>query len=109
MKNASTPNWLSNQQNGVLIRLHVQPKAARSEICGEYGEGASTRLKVRIAAPPVDGEANKELLRFLKKLTGIPALRIHLVRGETSKSKDVLFEGITVEKILTLLKDLAPA
>jgi hypothetical protein len=45
--------------------LHVQPGAKRTEVAGVHGEGAAARLKVRLAAPPVDGKANAELLRFL--------------------------------------------
>lgn len=92
------PRWVAPCAEGVVVRLHIQPKASRSEIVGEHGEGESVRLKIRIAAPPVDGEANEELVRFLKKLTKLPASRIQIVRGESSRSKDVLLQGISVEE-----------
>ena len=101
--NSSIPNWISEQSSGVLVRFYIQPKASRSEVCGEHGEGPSARLKIRIAAPPVDGAANEELIRFLKKITGVPSSRLHLVRGETSRSKDVLFQGMSVDEIATKL------
>ncbi len=94
---------MNENAEGVTVRLHIQPKASRSEISGEHGEGDSVRLKIRIAAPPVDGEANEELVRFLKKVTKIPTSRIHLLRGETSKSKDVLFENASVKDLTCLL------
>jgi len=97
------PEWISEQSNGTLVRLRIQPKAARSEICGEHGAEGNIRLKIRIAAPPVDGAANKELLRFLKKLTGIPVSRLQIVRGESSQSKNVLFQGVSVQDLLTKL------
>jgi uncharacterized protein (TIGR00251 family) len=87
----------------VTVRFHVQPGASRTEIVGEHGEGKDARLKIRIASPPVDGKANDALLQFLKRLTGLPTARIQLVRGETSRAKDVLFEGVSVEEILTKL------
>ena len=87
----------------MTIRLYVQPKTSRSEVIGEYGEDSDVRLKVRIAAPPVDGVANEALIGFLKKTTGIPSSRIHLVRGETAKKKDVLFQGASAEEIFASL------
>jgi uncharacterized protein len=86
--------------DGVLVRLQIQPKASKSEVIGLIGE--PPRLKIKVAAPPRDGEANQELLRFLKNLLGIPLRDLELVRGETSKMKDVLIRGLTVEKIVEL-------
>lgn len=83
------------KEGDTVVRFYIQPSASRTEIVGVHGDGPAARLKVRIAAPPVDGEANQELLRFLKKHTGIPAARIRILRGESSRSKDVLFVGIT--------------
>ncbi len=68
-----------------------------------HGDGPAARIKIRIAAPPVDGEANQELLRFLKKQTGIPAARIRFLRGESSRSKDVLFSGVGFKALLSLM------
>jgi len=100
----AAPSWITVTDKGVLVRFQIQPKASRSEIVGPHGEGENVRLKVRIAAPPVDGAANEELLSFLKKLTGIPSSRIHLIRGDTSKMKDVLFEGVAVAALREKLK-----
>lgn len=93
------PKWITKTADGILVNLQIQPKASRSEVVGEHGD----RLKIRIAAPPVDGEANQELIRFLKKQTGVATSRIHLVRGESSRSKDVLFLGASIEELLTKL------
>ena len=94
-----SPKWAIVSADGVMIKLHIQPQASRTEISGEYGDGKAVRLKIRIAAPPVDGEANQELIRFLKKLTNVPRARIRILRGETSKSKDVLLEGVTWSEV----------
>lgn len=69
----------------VVLALHVQPGAARTGVAGMHG-GA---LKVRLAAPPVDGKANAELLRFLAEAFGVPRRNVTLVRGETSRAKVV--------------------
>lgn len=71
---------------GVVLRLHVQPGARRTEMAGLHGE----RLKVRVAAPPVDGAANEALLGWLADAAGIARSRLSLLRGATSRQKDVL-------------------
>ena len=67
------------------LTLHVQPGASRTEVCGTHGDA----LKVRLAAPPVDGKANAELLRFLAEIFGVPRRNVTLLRGETSRAKVV--------------------
>jgi len=69
--------------------LHVQPGAKRTEVAGVHGEGAEARLKIRLAAPPVDGKANAELLRFLAAAFAVPLRAVTLLRGETSRQKTV--------------------
>ncbi len=72
-----------------MLDLHVQPGAKRTEPTGRHGEGTNQRLKVRLAAPPVEGRANAELLRFLAGAFGVPLRNVRLVRGETSRHKVV--------------------
>jgi uncharacterized protein (TIGR00251 family) len=55
-------------------------------------------LKVRLAAPPVDGEANEELIRFLAKLFDVPRRQVSILSGLTSKNKLIRVEGITGEE-----------
>ena len=73
----------------VELDLHVQPGAKRTEFAGRHGE----RLKVRIAAPPVDGAANDELVRFLAEAFGVPRRQVILVSGAASRSKRVRIEA----------------
>jgi uncharacterized protein (TIGR00251 family) len=79
--------------SGVRIQLHVQPRASRTEISGRHGNA----LKVRLAAPPVDGAANDLLLRFIADRLGVPLRSVTLERGTTSREKTVTVEGIAVE------------
>ncbi len=74
---------------GVELELQVQPRASRTEVIGPHG-GA---LKIRLAAPPVDGEANEELVRFLAKLLGVPKRAVEVVGGATAKRKRVRVLG----------------
>lgn len=101
------PKWISKSAEGTVVRLYVQPKASRSEVVGEHGEGDACRLKIRIAAPPVDSAANEELVHFMKKSVGIPASQIRLIRGATSRSKDLLLLGVSPEMAAEKFK-LAP-
>jgi uncharacterized protein len=75
------------EQRGPDVRLHVrvQPRASRSGVAGEHA-GA---LKIRLAAPPVDGAANDELVRFLSRTLRIAASRVRVVSGAASRSKVV--------------------
>jgi uncharacterized protein (TIGR00251 family) len=69
----------------VVLALHVQPGAKRSEFAGKHGNA----LKVKLGAPAVDGKANAELIRFLADAFGVPQRKIVIVRGETSRAKVV--------------------
>jgi uncharacterized protein len=81
--------WCREEGDGLVLQLHVQPGAKRTEIAGVHGEGAQARLKVRVAAPPADGKANAELLCFLAAAFGVPLRAVTLLRGETSRQKSV--------------------
>lgn len=82
------------------LRIHAQPRAARSDLAGVH----NGRLKIRLAAPPVDGAANEELVRFLARLLDVPRSRISLVAGGASKHKLVQVEGITLASTLSKLR-----
>ncbi|MEO6391761.1 MAG: DUF167 domain-containing protein [Pyrinomonadaceae bacterium] len=76
---------LSERDGWIIFSVRVVPRASRTEIVGLL-DGA---LKIRIAAPPVDGAANEELIRGLAKALGIPPREVGIVRGQTGKSKQI--------------------
>lgn len=82
-------SWRREDGGDLVLELHVQPGAKRTEVAGIHGAGAQARLKLRLAAPPVDGKANAELLRFLADAFGVPQRAVTLVRGEVSRQKTV--------------------
>lgn len=84
-----TAAWRREDGDAIVLQLHVQSNAKRTEIAGVHGEGAQMRLKIRLAAPPADGKANAELARFLAAQFGAPLARVALVRGATSQRKTV--------------------
>jgi uncharacterized protein (TIGR00251 family) len=71
----------------------VQPRASRTEIAGRYGDA----LKVRLAAPPVDGAANEVLVRFLAERLGVPRSAVRLESGAGGRAKVIAVEGIGLE------------
>lgn len=84
---------LTPTATGVRLTLHIQPRASRTEFAGLHGDA----LKVRLAAPPVDGAANDALLRFLAERLGVPRSALALVGGATSRRKVVEVTGLSAE------------
>ena len=82
--------WCRAAADGSLVlQLHAQPGAKRTEIAGVRGAGAEQRLRIRVAAPAVDGKANAALRAFLADAFGVALRNVELVRGEASRSKIV--------------------
>jgi hypothetical protein len=85
------------------LTVWVQPRSSRTEVAGMHGDA----VKIRLAAPPVDGAANEELIHFLADKLGLPRSAVTIATGHTGRRKTVAFEGIdrvTMEK--RLLKSL---
>jgi len=80
---------------GVRFAVRVQPRASRSEVCGVHGEA----LKVRLAAPPVDGAANDALVALLADEIGVARRSVRIVSGAAARSKMVEVEGIRSDLI----------
>ena len=91
--------WISRTKTGVVLNLHIVPRASKTEIKEELDNA----LKIRIQAPPVDGKANKNLLKFLKKTLKIPANNIRIISGETSRTKRVAIDNISIEMTIKKL------
>jgi uncharacterized protein (TIGR00251 family) len=78
-----------SQDRGLTFAVRIVPRASRSEIVGEH-DGV---LRIRIAAPPVDGAANRELVRTLAKIFKLPQNAVEIVSGANSKNKTVRIHG----------------
>ena len=83
----------------VIFPVRVVPRASRTEIAGEH-DGA---VRIRIAAPPVDGAANDELIRFLSRLLGVPRSAVTIESGGASRSKRVSVAGIGTDAVRSIL------
>lgn len=86
--------------DGALIRLRASPGARSTGLEGLYGDAA---LKLRVAAPPVDGKANAEVERFLAETTGAAPSRVRVVRGLSGRDKTVFVEGVGAERVRRVL------
>jgi hypothetical protein len=75
----------------ITLTIHAQPGAKKTEVAGVHGAA----LKIRLAAPPVEGRANAELQRFLADAFGVPLRNVTLVRGETGRRKSLRIEAPT--------------
>ena len=91
---------IQQRDGAARIPVRAQPRASRTEIAGEY-DGA---LKVRIAAPPVDGAANEELARFLAKTFGVSKSMVRVVSGESGRDKLVEVAGVTATEVAEALR-----
>jgi uncharacterized protein (TIGR00251 family) len=91
---------ISHREEGgsLVFAVRVVPRASRTAVVGEH-DGA---LKVRVAAPPVEGAANEELTRFLAKRLGLSAGSVEVVKGHASKTKVVRAAGARAEDLLRL-------
>ena len=81
----SQANYMKN-----TIKIRVSPNAGRNEIVETMTDGI---IKIKLKAPPVDGKANTELIKFLSKEWKIPKTNITITKGQTSKNKTIIIEG----------------
>ena len=85
---------LHSGQKGSALAVRVTPRASRNEIVEMLDDGT---IKVRIAAPPVDDEANTALIEFLAEILGVSKSRLDIVAGETGRDKLIAVVDMDVE------------
>lgn len=86
----SPVSWLTDSPTGCRLSVLVQPRASANQIVGVQGD----YLRIRLAAPPVDGAANEALVRFLAHELGVKRAAVSIVSGEKGRRKVVAVEGI---------------
>jgi uncharacterized protein (TIGR00251 family) len=82
--------------SGLVVRLHVLPRAKRCEIAGIYN-GA---LKVKVTAPPVDDAANRSVIEFFSALLGLPKSNLQILAGGKSRDKVLQVRGISLADLM---------
>lgn len=85
----SADSWYRRDGERITLTLHIQPGAKRTEVAGLH-DGA---LKIRVAAAPVEGQANARLLEFLKKAFDVPSSQVILRQGSSGRRKVVEIQG----------------
>ncbi len=84
--------------------MHVVPRARRTEVAGRHGDA----IKIRVAAPPVDGAANAELIRFVAERVGVARGAVTIASGATGRRKTVVVQGVTAAALERALLDTKP-
>lgn len=82
-------SWYQIRNDVLTLTLHVQPGAKRTEVVGLHGDA----LKIKLAAPPVEGKANEALLRFVADTFGVPLRNVELKQGGLSRHKVIAISG----------------
>jgi len=95
---------LRASKRGILLSLHVVPRAAKNEIVGIHG-GA---LKVRVSAPPAKGAANEALVELIAQQLGVSRRQVQIVSGEASRRKTLAIHGVTKQTMQDRLAGLLP-
>ena len=90
---------MSLSERGAKISLRVSPNAARNEVVG-FTDGV---LRVKVAAPPVEGKANKELIALLARKLGLSKGDLTIIKGHTSRNKVIAINGLSQEQVLRRL------
>jgi hypothetical protein len=91
----------TRQGTTITFAVRVVPRASRNAVAGEH-DGA---LRVRLAAPPVEGAANEELKRFLARTLGVAPRAVEIVSGHTSRLKTIRVAGLDPARLLSLVED----
>jgi uncharacterized protein (TIGR00251 family) len=84
--------WYRRNGDILTLTLHIQPGAKRTAVAGLHGEA----LKIRLAAPPIEGRANEALLKFIAESFGVPLRQVELKQGGQSRHKVVAVTGSRV-------------
>lgn len=91
---------LSQDERGVVVAVHVQPRASRNELTGLRGH----ELHVRLTSPPVEGAANRLCCEYFAELCGIAKSRVTLLSGARSRHKRLLLHGLELAEARKALK-----
>jgi uncharacterized protein len=90
--------------DGIVFKVHVVPRASRSEVVGEHN-GA---LRIRLAAAPVDGAANEELVRLLARELRVPRSAVEITGGQSARLKTVHVAGLKSSALTDLCEAQIP-
>ena len=93
--------YASSFSKGTMLRVWIQPKAAKTKIVGIHGDS----LKIAVKSPPVDGKANDECIKVLAELLGVPRAIMTIKIGQQSRHKGIYIEGVAPEEVIAKVED----
>src|SRR3954463_13299356 len=96
-KQPELPSYIRVDNDGLIISIKVQPRASKNAI----GTPLGNELRIKVIAPPVDAVANDALLRFLEEMLDVPRNRLVLLRGHSSRHKQIRIFGMALGKVLS--------
>jgi len=99
------PPWVRDVAGGAVLELLVQPRASRTRVVGEH----DGRLKLQLAAPPVEGKANEALVEFLATALGVRKAELEIQRGGSGRRKAVRVAGLGAAQVAAALAPTAAA
>ncbi len=91
---------ITENQNSIIFNVRVIPRSSKSEIIGEHDGD----WKVKLSSPPVEGKANKELIKILSKELKVSKSEVEIISGETSKSKRIQITTSNKQNIYAILQ-----
>lgn len=97
---AASYEFLQRASGGVLVKVRVQPRASKNEIAGIH----QGRMKLRLTAPPVEGEANKGCVNYIAEVLGVPKSKVEIVDGFKSRQKTLLVSGASLDEVQSVLE-----
>ena len=100
LNTSETPGYIHAAPDGVILSVHVQPRARRTALAGLHGEAA---VRVKVTQPPVDGKANRALVRFIADLLHVSTAQVSILSGGTSRKKLLKITGTTMEQTIEYL------
>lgn len=92
---------------GSRLRVRVTPRAKRTASAGLIEVDGRAALAIRLAAPPVDGAANKVLIRFLAEALDLPRSAVRILSGETGRLKTVQLSGASPDRVAAWIKAMS--
>ena len=95
--------WVKETGRGASFAVRVVTRASRTAITGMMGDGANMVLKIALAAPPVEGKANEELVAYLAQVLNVPRSSVEVATGKQSKNKVVRVRGTSAAQIAAAL------
>ena len=90
---------ITTNASGVCLEVQIQPRSSRNQIVGEQ----DGRLKIKLTAPPVEGEANQALINYLAQLLQVPKKNVKLLKGESARHKLIEISGVTEQELIEKL------